>query len=80
MSFKHQAQILRVARFNANMTQEQMADCLGMESAQHISNLERGEAAIPKKYWKKLAGMTGKEVLRNALLNDLRDEFKSEVK
>lgn len=79
MRFKHQAQIIKVARMNQNLTQQEFAEKLGFEN-QFISNIERELAGIPAKHWKKVAQMVGKENLLKALLNDLRDEFKEETK
>lgn len=40
-------EFLREKRTSQNLTQGQVADVLGLESPQFISNIERGKCAIP---------------------------------
>ncbi len=45
---------LKEKRINANLTQGQIAETLGLESPQFISNIERGKCAVPAHLMKQL--------------------------
>lgn len=80
MKFKNQSKLMRTTRYKSQLTQQDMAVFMGTDSAQQVSNIERGESPIPQKYWKKLSRLSGKDELLKALVDDLKDEFKGELK
>lgn len=80
MSFNNQAKLLRVTRFNAGLGQQQMAERLGFDSAQMVSNIERGVMGIPSKYWKKLIELCGIGPLKEALIGDLKEHMRGVLK
>ncbi len=54
MTFKTQAGVFKYFRKVRNLSQLEVRDHLGLETAQFISNIERGLAAIPFDWIKKL--------------------------
>ncbi len=52
MKFPNQAQCLRDFRAEYGLTQKELSDVVGLESAQFISNMERGVVSIPPSYVK----------------------------
>lgn len=52
-------EFVKQRRTELGLTQKELAEKLGMSSAQHLCNIENGSAPMPPKYYKKL-----KRVLR----------------
>lgn len=55
-------QRIRQAREAADLTQQQLADRIGIQTAQSISRYERGETEVSTKRLRKIAEATGKEL------------------
>ncbi len=71
-TFKAQAELLYEWRTENALTQRQVADALGLESSQHISNVERGVSPLGVKNWKMLCEYFewDLDVAKNAYLKD----------
>ncbi len=52
--------LIAKAREGADMTQQELADAIGIKNAQSISRYERGETEVPTKRLRKIADATGK--------------------
>ena len=69
---KSLADILKHTRESAGLSQRQVADALGYQSAQFISNWERGVSTPPIKTLKRLGDLyeVSADTLYNSMLND----------
>lgn len=71
---------LAAERQAAKLSQRQLADALGMGTAQYISNVERGKCRLSANHFRKLPGVIGRaatERLIAATLKDDRDYYNS---
>lgn len=53
---------IRQAREDADLTQQQLADRIGIQTAQSISRYERGETEVSTKRLRKIAEATGRDL------------------
>lgn len=70
------SELMREGRTKKGLSQIEVAKKLGLESAQFISNIERGCADIPPMYVKKLSKVIGadtSEILRAIIVDKTRE-------
>ena len=74
--------LLKESRLKANLTQDELAGNLGFDSAQHISNMERGTSAVTIKHIPDICKQTksSKRVFMNALVTDYRNKLQTQLK
>lgn len=72
----HQSTQLILERHAAGLTQTQVARHLGLESAQYVSNAERGLCRIAPAHFKKLAELYGQAAVYRIIKATLRDDAK----
>lgn len=63
---------LKKAREAKGLTQADVSQALGFTSPQFVSNAERGLANIPRKHYKKLAKMVGRQAVLAIIQEKLR--------
>ena len=73
MQTRVQGQYLKQLRLKAKKTQPDVAKELGLQSAQFISNMERGLAAVPKIYIKRLMEYLNGDV--EVLIKIMADDY-----
>lgn len=81
-SFEHQAELVRNSRLmNTSLTQQDLANLLGYEKGQFVSNVERGLCGYPSHAWLKVCNILkiSKKELLEAFYNDLAVEFSEAV-
>lgn len=76
MKFENTARLVRLARLRAGLTQVEFATVLGYDNAQVVSNVERGEAALPAKRAKKIRALLSKESLLRAYMEDVQNQWR----
>jgi len=69
--------MLKETREIENITQAQLASALGVH-AQFISNMERGEAQLPLKYFKKVSKILG--IKLNLMIKARLEDTEREIK
>lgn len=81
MRFKKQSQALRSFRRTQHLTQRELAHSLGYTSIQFISNIERGQAAIPLPLAQELIdrGMSRRELIQ-IILTDLKRDLERRLR
>ena len=79
--WKRQAQILKKARLEARMSQEDLAWEMKLKNAQFISNIEREKCGIPLKKIVDLASVLkiSTTMLVEAIMEDYREEMMKTV-
>jgi transcriptional regulator with XRE-family HTH domain len=76
----HQAKAIQEARNKKGLTQKQIADGLGVH-VQMISNIERGAAPLPRKYYSFISEALGIPMRKLIALKakDVRDKILQEL-
>lgn len=57
--FKNQGSLLKKLRDGLDLSQKNVADIMGHQTPQHVSNCERGLSPLGVKNWKKLCAEFG---------------------
>lgn len=78
MLFENTARLIKLARIRAGLTQEDFAKLLDLESAQFVSNIEQGRAALPAKRAKRIHSLLSKEALLSAYVKDITNQWREE--
>lgn len=75
----HQAALVKRIRYKKNLSQKDLADKLGYESAQFISNIERDIAGIPLQVAKTMIKkkLASKEEFYSAMIQDFSELLRS---
>ena len=80
MIHKRVNQIFKDARIDHKVTQMEIAELLGYESAQFVSNWERNLCSAPTKSWAGICGYLRIPIqsIINAAVADYKDQLKEE--
>ena len=78
MKYPSSAKLIKSVRLKAGLTQLEFATLLGFDSAQFVSNMERGTSAIPAKRAKKIKSLVSKDQLLKAYIDDVRAMWNEE--
>lgn len=73
LKYKNMAKLMKTARKRVGLSQGDLAEKLGFDSGQFISNIERGICALPPKYFK-----IASEVL-DIYIDDLADRYIDDI-
>lgn len=81
MKFKTMGKTIEIARNNLGISQWSLAEHLGWTTGQFISNIERGQASIPIKDFKKFAKVlkVNVDLLVKAYLTDIERQVREEL-
>jgi len=68
------ASVVRAARLKKSLSQTQLSRKLGWASGQYLSNIERGQCALPTKYFGRVSKLLGipRNHLERAHVQDYR--------
>lgn len=77
MKYENTGNFLKQARESEGLSQAELAEKLGLENAQSISNIERGLTSIPRKYVFQVAFILKIQPadLIDAMIEDVRNKY-----